>query len=155
MTLDLTPAIAAYLARNRGPTPENPASREQPNYGVSARLDGQVIELNLSFFTGSAYCCYENGCHLDLSKRKRWERLRQELAARGVSVPERLELRLAVIVEAGALFFDYRRPIPGHRRRYELSPSKAVRYQAVITEADNQDPQKDFTPDQTGSVGLS
>lgn len=139
MAVDVTPIFAAHLARNRGPTAGDPSARERPDYGVSARLDGTSVELTLSFRAGAAYCCYEWRCHLALREDERWAWLRREFAAGGVAAPARLQLRLSVEVEAGALFFDGARPIPGPRGRYALSPSEAVRYETVVAEADDAD----------------
>ena len=132
---DVTPAIAACLARNTGPTVDNPAARQPPEYAVSAQLDGSVINLALGFRSGAAYCCYEWGCHLALHDGRRWEILRRELAACDVAVPEQMELRLAVTVEAGALFFDFARPLENRRGVYRLSPSDTVQYRCVAAEA--------------------
>ena len=136
MAIDVTPVFAAYFARNRGPVPGDPDTRRPPDYGVSATLDGGVIALELTFRAGSAYCCSEWGCHLALPAGKRWDGLRRELAARGVPAPDRLELHLAVVVEAGALFFDFRRPepSPGGRGWYAFAPDEARRYQVVVAE---------------------
>jgi hypothetical protein len=131
---DVTPVFAAYFARNRGPVPGDPDARRPPDYGVSAHLDGAVVELALTFRAGSAYCCDQWGCHLNLHEGKRWEWLRRDLSARGVEVPPRLELQLAVVVEAGALFFDYRRPDRSRRGWYEFAPAAAQRYQVVVAE---------------------
>ncbi len=135
MAVDVTPMFAAYFARNRGPTVDDPAAREPPDYGVSARLDGPSVELTLTFRAGAAYCCYEWGCHFALGEGNLWGWLRRELAGGGLAAPGRLNLRLSVVVEAGAMFFDYARPVHGHRGRYALSPSDAARYQVVVDEA--------------------
>jgi hypothetical protein len=97
VAVDVTPVFAAYLARNRGPVRGAPDARQSPDYGVSASLDGAVIELTLTFRAGLAYCCYEWGCHLTLYEGKRWEWLRRELSGRGLEVPPRLELRLGSV----------------------------------------------------------
>jgi hypothetical protein len=141
MAVDVTALFADRLARNRGPVPGDPEARQPPDYGVSATLDGGLINLDLTFRAGSAYCCREWGCHLTLYHGKRWDWLRRELAARGVSVPDRLELRLAVVVEAGALFFDFSRPEPSPRGRgwYAFTPADAFRYQMVVAEGSSPD----------------
>ncbi|MBX6315292.1 MAG: hypothetical protein IRY99_20630 [Isosphaeraceae bacterium] len=141
MAVDVTPVFLAYFARNRGPVPGDPEARQPPDYGVSATLDGGVIDLDLTFRGGSAYCCYEWGCHLGLPPGKRWDWLRRELAARGVLVPDRLELRITVVVEAGAMFFDWSRPEPSPRGRgwYAFAPVEAMRYQHNVVEACNPD----------------
>jgi hypothetical protein len=60
-------------------------------------------------------------------------------AAGGLAAADQLELRLSVVVEAGALFFDYARPVPGHRGRNGLSSSQAVQYHVVVAEAGGPD----------------
>jgi hypothetical protein len=139
----VTSVLVAYFARNRGPVPGDPDARQPPDYGVSARLSGGVVELLLTFRTGSAYCCHEWGCHLNLSDGKRWTWLRRELAARGVSIPNRLQLRLTVNTEAGSLCFDWARPEPSPRGRgwYAFAPAKARRYQVVVDEGCSPDPE--------------
>src|SRR5262245_15441450 len=84
VAVDVTPVFASYFARNRGPVPGDPEARQPPDYGVLASLDGDRIDLALTFRAGSAYCCYEAGCHLDLLTGKRWEWLRRELSVRGL-----------------------------------------------------------------------
>jgi hypothetical protein len=110
--------------------------RQSPNYGVSARLEGGVIELILTFRTGSVYCCYESGCHLDLYDGKRWNRLRRELAIHGAPIPGQLELRLTLVIEDGALFFDLFQPEPSRRGRgwYAFAPKPAHQYEKIIVE---------------------
>jgi hypothetical protein len=137
---DVTPVFAAYFARNHGPVPCDPEARVPPDYGVSASLGGAVVELALTFRTGSAYCCSEWGCHLNLYEGKRWERLRWELSGSGLEVPPRLELRLTVAIEAGALFFDWSRPDPARRGWYAFAPAEARRYQVKVNEADSPTP---------------
>jgi hypothetical protein len=136
VSIDVTPVFAAYFARNQGPVPGDPDSRQPPNYGVSASLDGAVVELVLTFREGSAYCCYEWGCHLNLYEGKTWEWLHRELAASGLTTPTHLQMQLTVIVEAGALFFDYARPKPSPRGRgwYDFAPVGSHRCQVVVTE---------------------
>jgi hypothetical protein len=134
VSVDVSPVLAALLARNRGPVPGDPDSRRAPDYGVTASLDGQSLALTLTFRAGSAYCCCEWGCHLDLHAGRRWERLRQELSAGGLVPAERLKLRLAVEVEAGALFFDWSRPDPARRGWYAFAPAGAQRNDYVLEE---------------------
>jgi len=85
MAFDVTGAFVTYLSRNSGPVPGDPDSRLPPDYGVAASLNDEVAELTLTFRAGSEYCCSELGCHLNLSEEMRWDRLRQDLAAIGVS----------------------------------------------------------------------
>ena len=152
MGVDVTPVFAAYFARNRGPVPGDPEARQPPVYGVSASLDGGVIELSLTFRAGSAYCCCQWGCHLALYEGKRWDWLRRELATRGVPAPDRLELHLAVVVEAGALFFDWSRPEPSRRGRgwYAFAPHAAHRYQVVVSEGNSPDAESGTAADGGG-----
>jgi hypothetical protein len=134
VALDVTPVFAAYLARNRGPVPGTPDTRQPPDYGVKATLDGATVDLTLTLRSGSAYCCSEWGCHLNLREAKRWDWLRRELSAIGLAVSGRLEVRLAVVVEAGALLFDWSRPDPARRGWYAFAPAEARRYDVVIAE---------------------
>lgn len=136
MPIDVTQAFTAYSADNRGPTPTNPDAREHTDYGLSAVLAGNVIELTLTFHTGAAYCCGEWQCHFMLFPTRRWHALRRALSDTGVEVPEQLELRVEVHIEDGALFLLPRRSAansPG------LAPSKGYRYEATVTEVDRAD----------------
>lgn len=114
MKLDVTPALLALLATNRGPDPDAPDGHGPPNYGMRAVLEGEVIEVELTFRAGSPYCCMEWGCHLDMLG-SRWSRLRQSLSELGIETPPRLALHLTVVVEDGARFFDLSRPDPARR----------------------------------------
>ena len=134
MTVDLTPAFSDYLARNRGPVPGDPDTRQQPAYGVVASLEGGFIKLALTFRAGAAYCCSEWGCHLSASDGTFWEWLRRELQAHGLVAPPLLVLHLTVVVETGALFFDFSRPDQSRRGWYEFTPAKERRYQHVVSE---------------------
>jgi hypothetical protein len=133
---DVTSILAELLARNRGPDPLNPDSRQLPDYGVSASLEGNTLTMVLTFRSGAAYCCKEWGCHLALTDGKRWDGLRRALAAHRLAVPPRLELRLSCVVEEGAVFFDPFRPDPARRGWYAFAPVAAHRYQASAVEAD-------------------
>jgi hypothetical protein len=139
VAVDVASVFAAYFGRNRGPVPGDPAARQPSGYGASARLRGQGVELALTVRAGSAYCCDQWGCDLDLCEGKRWECLRRELSARGIAAPPRLELRLTVVVEAGALFFDFGRPDRSHRGWYAFAPAVERRYQHMVAEASNAD----------------
>jgi hypothetical protein len=133
VAVDVTPAFAAYTAGNRGPTPADPDVRERPDYGLSAALDGNAIELALTFRAGAAYCCGEWQCHFMLFPTRRWDTLRRVLSAAGVEVAGRLELRVEVTIEEGALFLRPRRSAADPPR---LAPSKGHRYRAAATEGD-------------------
>lgn len=134
MALDVTHIVSDYLAGNLGPVPTDPDRRERPDYGVGAALTDGVLEVVLTFRTGRAYCCYDWGCHLDLTGGKRWTRLRGRLAAAGIEPPPRLELRLDCVVEAGAEFFDMFRPDPRRRGWYAFAPASAYPYSVTASE---------------------
>jgi hypothetical protein len=125
VVVDVTPIVAEHLADNRGPDPADPTRRQRPDYGVVACLAGDVLDVVLTFRGGSAYCCYEPGCHLPLLDGKRWDGLRRRLATAGVTTPPRMVLRLTGVVEEGALFFDFSRPDPSHRGWYAFAPVAA------------------------------
>jgi hypothetical protein len=139
VAVDVTSVFADYFARNRGPVPGDPDARQMPNYGVSANLNGATVGLTLTFHSGCEYCCCEWGCHLNLQEGKRWGWLRRELSAGGLVPADRLELRLAVIVEAGALFFDLSRPDPARRGQYAFTTTEAHQYQVTVTEGVGED----------------
>lgn len=136
LPIDVTPIFAAYLARNHGPVPGDSELRQPPNYGVFASLDGALIDLVLTFRAGSAYCCYEWGCHLNLHDGERWESLRKEFDTLGIVAPARLKLSLTVDIEGGALFSDRGRPKTSHRGRgsYEFAQVEAHNYHVELTE---------------------
>jgi len=92
------------------------------------------VALTLTFRAGLAYCCCEWSCHLNLRDGNPWEWLRQELSVCGLVPEERLGLRLAVVVEAGAQFFDWSRPDPTRRGWYAFAPAEAQRYEVVVAE---------------------
>jgi hypothetical protein len=133
--VDVTLILKELLAGNRGPNPLDPESRQSPNYGVVASLEGNTLEVVLTFRKDAAYCCMEWGCHLPLLGGKRWERLRRALAAHGVAVPPRLELSLTCVIEDGAVFFDLSKPDRSRRGWYAFAPVTAHRYQITALEA--------------------
>jgi hypothetical protein len=135
MTVDVTSVFAAYLAQNRGPDPDEPTATRPSEYGVSAQWEDGVVRLALTFRRGCVYCCMESGCHLRLFSTKQWEWLRRELSARGIQLPSRLTVMVEVVVEDGAIFFDYSRPDQARRGRYAFAPVNAQRYQHVVEEA--------------------
>jgi hypothetical protein len=130
MGINVTPIFAEQLARKRGPDPHDPGHRQAPDYGIVATLEGDVVEAELTFRTGCAYCCYEWGCHVAL----RWDDLRAWLLARDLRPPERIELRRTVVIEEGAVFFDFRQPDPTRRGWYAFAPVSACRYQYAPVE---------------------
>jgi len=130
MTIDVTPTFVELLARNRGPDPREPGSRCAPNYDVAATLEDDVLEVELTFRAGSAYCCYEWGCHVSFTPlAKRWDDLRSRLVGLGILPPVRIELRRTVVIEKGALIFDFGEPDPTRRGWYAFAPVSAHRYQ--------------------------
>ncbi len=140
MAVDISSVFEALLAKNKGPVSGSPGARESPIYGVSASIEGGGIDLTLTFRTGCAYCCMEWGCHLGAYETRWWNSLRQELVDRGIRGPGRLELRLTVVVEEGALFFDFSRRVSLDcvRGEYQLRPAKATEYRETVVEEDGQ-----------------
>ncbi|HZY90595.1 MAG TPA: hypothetical protein VFE78_37580 [Gemmataceae bacterium] len=134
MAVDVAGIVAEYLAGNHGLSPADPERRQTPNYGVVARLAGDVLEVELTFRSGSAYCCYEWGCHVALIDGKRWDGFRHLLAVHGIAAPPRLELRQTCVIEEGAIFFDFSRPDPTRRGWYAFAPVAAQRRQATAIE---------------------
>ena len=94
MAEEMTSVFEAYFRRNRGPNPDDPGQPQVPECGLSANLDGAVINLQLIFRRGRVYCCSEAGCHLGLPTNHRWEWLRREIRDCGIVPPSRMELRL-------------------------------------------------------------
>ena len=135
MAVDVTGIFAEYLAGNRGPDSANPERRQTPSYGVVATLMGDILEVELTFRRGSAYCCWEWGCHVALIDGKRWDAFRRLLTAHGIIAPPRMELRGTCVIEEGAIFFDFSKPDPGRRGWYAFAPATAERYQATAIEA--------------------
>jgi hypothetical protein len=135
VAIDVSPILMELLARNRGPDPLNPGSRQPPNYGITARLEGNILEMILTFRKGSAYCCTQWGCHLALTNGKRWDGLRRAFSAHGIATLPSLELRLLCKVEEGALFFDFFKPDPTRRGWYAFAPVAAHQYQVTAAEA--------------------
>jgi len=117
--MDLSDVFARYLATNRGP------DGQPPEYGVTAHLEDDLLSVTLTFKADRDYCCMESGCHLTLSAGRRWDGLRYVLNARGIAAPPRFRLRMTVVVEHGARFFDFTKPIPGQRNQYQFSPHVA------------------------------
>jgi hypothetical protein len=135
MADDVSHVLSGIMARNRGPDPLDPEIRQQPNYGVAASLDGNVLSMVLTFRRGSAYCCYDWGCHLDLYNKKQWKKLREALALNGVSAPAQLLFKLSCVIEEGAIFFNMLRPDPVRKCWYEFEAVPAHHYEASTHEA--------------------
>jgi hypothetical protein len=137
--VDLTAIFEQLLSGNHGPDPADPAHRLTPNYGVVAALAGDVLEVELTFRSGSAYCCYEWGCHVALSNGKRWTGLRRLLGDHGIIAPPRMELLRTCIIEDGANFFDFGKPDPNRRGWYAFAAADALRFEAQTVEATSDD----------------
>jgi hypothetical protein len=135
VAIDISDVLAGLLARNRGPDPGNPDVRKQPDYGVAASIDGNALSMVLAFRRDAAYCCPQWGCHLALANGRRWDPLRQALAARGIAVPDQIRLQVSCIVEEGAVFFDLFRPDPARRGWYAFEKVEAHHYEASAIEA--------------------
>jgi hypothetical protein len=134
MATDVTPIFEAYFTGNLGSDPSNPERRPAPEYGVVASIEEGVIQLELTFRRGEAYCCYEHGCHLELYNNRRWEWLRRELSQRNLPAPPHLELHMTVVIDEGALFFDLFKPDPTRRGWYAFAPVEARRYERSLLE---------------------
>jgi len=135
VAIDMTGIFAEYLAGNRGPNPADPQRRQTPNYGVVATLAGDTLEVELTFRSGTAFCCYEWGCHLSLIDGKRWDGFRRLLAVYGIVPPPRIELRWTCVIEEGAIFFDFFKPDLTRRGWYAFAPVAAQRCQGTAIEA--------------------
>jgi hypothetical protein len=132
--MDVTSILKELLAANRGPDPADPETRQSPDYGVAASLDGNVLDVVLTFKKDRPYCCMEWGCHLPLLDGRQWERLHQAIADAGVVAPPSLRLQLSCKIEEGALFFDLSRPDRNRRRWYALAPVAAHEYEVPTVE---------------------
>jgi hypothetical protein len=135
MRQDVTATLQELLSTNRGLTLKDGAARVPTEYSVTCFLADDVVEMTLTFLRGRTYCCMESGCHLRLLDGTRWTGLRNALEAAGTVPPSRLHLRLTVVVEDGALFFDFAKPEPGPPGRYSFARSGAHRYEVDAEEA--------------------
>src|SRR5262249_6844064 len=145
VVFDVTPVFTEHLAGNRGPDPSDPERRQAPNYGVVATLEGQILKVELTFRKGSAYCCFEWGCHVGLTPlTRRWDDLRRRLVVHGIQPPARIELRRTCVIEEGALFFDPFRPEPTRRGWYAFAPAAAQRYQWTSLEVPSREADSDL-----------
>lgn len=141
MALDVTLILAERMARKRGPDPLHPGSYQPSDYGVAASLEENVLDMVITFRSGSAYCCMEWGCHWTCYNGRRWEDLRKVLAAHDVAVPPKLEMRLSCVIEEGAIFFDFSKPVPTRRGWYAFAPVDAYHYQVSTVEAESASPE--------------
>jgi hypothetical protein len=135
MAVDVTLILKELLAANRGPCPVDPETRQAPDYGVAASLDGQTLDAVLTFKKGNAYCCMEWGCHLAFFDGKRWDKLHTLLSESGVVAAKSLRLQLSCQIEEGAVFFDFSKPDRSRRRWYAFAPVAAHEYKVVTVEA--------------------
>jgi hypothetical protein len=135
MRIDVTPAFVDQLARNRGPDPSDPMRRCAPDYSIVATLEASVLEVELTFRAGCSYCCYEWGCHVSITPlAKRWDALRSRLLDLGIQPPLRIELHRTVVIQEGAIFFDFSKPDLTRRGWYSFAPVTANRFQWVTIE---------------------
>jgi hypothetical protein len=135
MAIDVTLILKDLLAANRGPNPNDPETRQSPDYGVAASLEGNVLDVLLTFKKDRAYCCMEWGCHLALFDARRWEKLHEALAESGVVAPPGLRLQLCCKIEEGAVFFDFSKPDHTRRGWYGFAAVAAHNYKVVTVEA--------------------
>ena len=134
MNVNATPAFAAYLAGNGGPTTADPNARERPDYGLSASFDGAVSDLVLTVraarrnvaVSGSATFCSSragggSGCDASLLFWACWSR-------------SGWCWQVEVIIEDGALYLV---PCRSPHTLPALAPAKAHRYRAAVTEGNS------------------
>lgn len=134
MPVDISQLFQARLARNKGLVPGQPDAECPATYGVSATMDGSEISLTLTFLAGIAYCCMEWHCHTGLSSHKRWDWIRQHFSRSDFS-PERLSIKLTVVIEDGAMFFDFSRPRYDIKHGwYEFAPHCSRQYSLILAE---------------------
>ena len=134
MAVDVTLILKELLAANRGPNPTDPETRQSPDYGVTASLDGNVFDVVMTFKKGRAYCCMEWGCHLALFDGKRWQRLHQALADPAWLHPQACASNWSCKIEEGAVFFDFSKPDRNRRGWYAFAPAAAHDYKVVMVE---------------------
>jgi hypothetical protein len=135
MPVDVTLILKELLAANRGPIPTEPGTCQSPDYGVAASLEGNVLDVVLTFKKDRVYCCMEWGCHLALFDGRRWERLHEALTQSGVVAPPSLRLQLSCKIEEGAVFFDFSKPDRNRRGWYAFAPVAAYEYKVVTVES--------------------
>jgi len=130
--LDISHVFDALGARQ----PADPHSPELVVPRYRAALAGLIVDITMTFVTGSRYCCVEWGCHLPLHDEDTWRRLRGALTAIGAAPEQPMRARMTIAVECGALCFDVSRPDPAQRGRYTFAAMQALDYQRWIDEAD-------------------
>jgi hypothetical protein len=138
MAVEVTMILKELLAANRGPNPSDPETRQSPDYGVAASLEGNVLDVVLTFKKDRAYCCMEWGCHLALFDGRRWKRLHEALAKSGVVAPPSLRLQLCCEIEEGEVFFDFSKPDRNRRGWYGFAAVAAHDYKVVAVESDRE-----------------
>jgi len=135
VTIDISDQIREMLSTNRVLDPEP----SLPEYGIAATLDGATISMVFTFLRGRSYCCKYWTCHLSLHSGGRWDKLRRILTAYDIALPEQLDLSIRVVVEEGALFFEFGKPNPPRQGlEYPLVPVAASSYDDFTVEADDE-----------------
>jgi len=134
VVLDSTSIVKGILSGNKGPDPRKPDNRVLPNYGITASLDSDVLEIKLVFKSGSAYCCDEFDCHLSLFEGERWNKLRDAFNEKGIALQPRLKLKVVCAIEEGAMFYDLSKPKPVGVCEYAFEPAEADGYEYEILE---------------------
>jgi hypothetical protein len=137
LAADISTYICEMLSTNRVLDSE----QSLPEYGITAEIEGATISLVFTFLSGKAYCCEIWGCHLSLHPGTRWDELRRILTTHGIALPEQLDLSIRVVVEEGALFFEFVNPNPPRQGlEYPLAPVAASSYDDFSVEADLEPP---------------
>jgi hypothetical protein len=111
MVRDVSEVFRSYLKSNLGPDLDGNESAAVPDYGISATVNAKgVVDVVLTFKRGCPYCCAYCQCHFGLFDGDRWVRLRAVATSQDVELAALLSLRIKVIVEEGALFYDTSQP---------------------------------------------
>ena len=134
--LDISHVFDALGARRQ----VNPHSPELVLPRYRAALAGNIVDITMTFVTGSHYCCVEWGCHLPLHDKDMWRWLRRALTAIAAAPEEPMRARVTITVECGALFFDVSRPDPAQRGRYAFAPMQTWGYECWVDEGDPHGP---------------
>ncbi|MFN9562854.1 MAG: hypothetical protein ACK56R_04895 [Pirellulaceae bacterium] len=120
MPTDLTDVMVRLLGRNQSPDPCRLGEKTPSLYGITASLQQDLLRIEMRFLSRSAYCCMEPACHLPMREGKRWRSLRRAMAAEGLEPPNRMRMELRMVVEEGALCFDWTKSIPGRLGWYSF-----------------------------------